>query len=776
MTLSRREFCSVPVLAAAPTKQWTIYLIQHSHIDVGYTERQEVIADFHAQFVRQALDLALAPAQKDRPPEARFKFTCEGFWQVEQFLAQATPQDRARLVRAFRDGSMELTAGYFHMTELPDQELLRRSLSFAAAFARENKLPLNAAMSCDVNGFSWGFAEALAEAQVRYFSVNLNHHHGAYPFGRPLVPFYWESPTGKRILTWSGVAYHRANVLGLMGGLTPDTDPAIPGLDMPGSGKFLDVKDTALAEQKLLPVLAHLENNGYAYDFLPLMGSGAYTDNSPPGDMCCDIVGQWNRKFGAQVRIRTATLAEFFAHLEKNAATIPVHRGEWTDWWSDGVASTPRDTMLYRNALRSRRLVQGLDPQGAIVSRDRLDAIDRKLLLYAEHTFGYSRTSSASVLAEQIFTRKTQHAVEADELSSAALWQILRRRGEGAFTARRPFEYRVVNPLEVPVRCLVALPTDFWERTQIEAGIKVVDAAGRVYLHQLEPAPRGLSVTVLAELAPMESRVFRIEPAPPTAPPAPPANQHYAIRWNPGQGIVSLGIAGTEVLDGSVPLAAPVYQIFPGLERWTAGRTSGQRVRPRPQNAAGKCTSIKRTVTGPLYERWEFAYEVPGATSYVAEATFCHALPTIDLTVRLTKTDVRDPEGMYVAFPFAIPGASWVFDKPGAPVRPGTDQLPGACCDYYCLQHGAALLTPRGGIVVATLDAPLVHVGHLRLWEYNTTIQPMGALFSWLTNNKWETNFRLLMGGAYEFRYRIEAAASLDRARQLSYPPLVLRA
>lgn len=762
------------MVAAAPSRTWTVYLIQHSHIDVGYTERQEVIADFHAQFVRQAVDLALSPAQKDRPPEARFKFTCEGFWQVEQFLAQT--QDRSRLHHAIREGLIELTAGYFHTTELPDQELLRRSLGFATTFAKENKLPIHAAMSCDVNGFSWGFVEALAEAQIRYFSVNLNHHHGGYPFGRPLVPFYWESPSGKRVLTWSGVAYHRANVLGLMGGLTPDTDPAIPGLDMPGSGKYVDVKDTAFAEQKLLPVLAHLEKTGYPFDFIPLMGSGTYTDNSPPGDTCCGIVAQWNQKFGTQVRIRTATLAEFFAQLEKHAATMAVHRGEWTDWWSDGVASTPRDTMLYRNALRSRRMVQVLDPQGAIVNHERLDAIDRKLLLYAEHTFGYSRTSSASVLAEQIFTRKTQHAVEADELASGALWQILRRRGEGNFTARRPFEYRVVNPLPAAATSVVALPTDFWERTLIESGVRVVDTSGRVYPHQLEPAPRGLSVSVLADLGPMETRVFRIVPASQSQAGAAAPNPHYTIRWQDGQGIVSLMVAGNEVLDGSVPLGAPVYQVFPGFDRWAAGRTSGRRIRQQPENTPGKCTSIKRTVAGPLYDRWEFAYEVPGATAYTLEATFYHALPTIDLAVRLTKTDVRDPEGMYVAFPFAIPGGTWLFDKPGAPMRPGTDQLPGACCDYFCLQHGAALISPRAGVVIATLDAPLVHVGHLRLWEYNTTIQPVGALFSWLTNNKWETNFRILMGGAYEFRYRIEAAASVDRARELSYPSLVLRA
>lgn len=45
-------------------KPFMIYLIQHSHIDVGYTERQEVIAEYQRQFIGQAVRLATAPQQR----------------------------------------------------------------------------------------------------------------------------------------------------------------------------------------------------------------------------------------------------------------------------------------------------------------------------------------------------------------------------------------------------------------------------------------------------------------------------------------------------------------------------------------------------------------------------------------------------------------------------------------------------------------------------------------------------------------------------------------
>ena len=99
--LTRRHFAALPLglgaanlASAAPSRRWTIFVIQHSHIDIGYTERQEIISDQHGQFVSQALRMALSPAQKKRDTGTRFKFTIEGFWQAEQYLARASAGDR----------------------------------------------------------------------------------------------------------------------------------------------------------------------------------------------------------------------------------------------------------------------------------------------------------------------------------------------------------------------------------------------------------------------------------------------------------------------------------------------------------------------------------------------------------------------------------------------------------------------------------------------------------------------------------------------------------
>ena len=809
--LSRRDFCTrslgatvasmtTSALVAAPSdaspalprprRKWELFVIQHSHIDLGFTDRQEVIADYHRQFVRQAVEMALSPSQEQRSRDSLFKYTIEGFWSLEQFLSSATAAQQRKLVHALNAGLIELTAGYFHLTELLDMEVLRWTLQPAQRFARQEGIPLVACMSCDVNGFSWGFCELLAEAGIRYLSTNINSHHGGAPLGKPLTPFYWESPSGRRVLVWNGLAYHRANVLGLMGYYSPDTDLGFPGLKLTPQHRFEEVHDISLAERKLLPTLDHLENTGYPYDFLPLMGNALYTDNGPAGDQYCQLIQQWNGRYGDRIHIRTATLADFFQHLERTVPQIPTYRGEWTDWWSDGVAATPLDTLLFRNAQRTRHLVRQLDPQHEVVSPERIEAIDRRLALYAEHTFGYSNTASHSLLTHQVFTRKSMHAVQADELAGQALVEVLHRRGEGEFTARRPFTYQVINPLDHLVRAAVQLPVDYWEDPVIAGGVRVIGPNGMSLPCQIEPAPRGRVIVTQVELPPRGEVTLRIEPAAKsTTPPDSSngfANSFYRAAWEAQRGIFSLvdAVSGKELLRTERGgLGCPVYQIFPNGNRGlAAGSGYAPRTIPKDEVTFGRCTALKRISAGDVFERWELAYEVPGTRSFLLDATFYRDLPQIEFTARVVKTDVTDPEGLYVMFPLEVEDGIWHLDKPGAPIRPGLDQLPGSCCDYYCLQAGAALVSPSSGVAWTTLDAPLVHVGKLRLWNYSTTIHPSGPIYSWLTNNKWETNFRLSCGGNYEFRYVLqvsprfaEPAAALTVCRDPTLPPVVVR-
>ena len=159
---------------------------------------------------------------------------------------------------------------------------------------------------------------------------------------KPLVPFWWETPRGDRILVWNGLAYHKANLLGLIPGSTPCGDPGIPGM-LPENNGFVDVVSCdSYAARRIFEMVEGVKANGYKYDFLPIMGGGLYTDNNPISDNHCDIIEEFNRKYGDKIEICTATLDEFFAHLRENVTDIPEYGGDWPDWWTPFGAPSPQ--------------------------------------------------------------------------------------------------------------------------------------------------------------------------------------------------------------------------------------------------------------------------------------------------------------------------------------------------------------------------------------------------------------------------------------------------
>ncbi|MDD5706223.1 MAG: hypothetical protein PHR35_09875, partial [Kiritimatiellae bacterium] len=463
-------------------RKWELFVIQHAHIDIGYTERQELVAEHHRQFVEQAVAAALSPRQEGRGNDVKFRFTCEGFWQVEQYLARASDTAVADFVKAVGLGYVEMTAFYAHFTELMDEATTRSMLSRGADYAKSIGHPLDVAMSCDVNGFCWGMADMLYDVGVRYLITHVNSHHGGYPFDKPFVPFYWEAPSGKKILVWNGITYHKANLMGLVPGLNPDGDIGIPGLDIKGRGGYTDVQDLAMAERKVFPFLEGMEKQGYAYDFIPLNASGLYTDNSPPTEAICEHLHRWNAKHGDRIHIRTASVKDFFRHLEAHSSNLPTHKGDWNDWWSDGVASTPLETMVFRDAQRTRNLVHMLDPQHTIVPAEERRQIDDRLMTFAEHTWGhaYSVPFPWEVKSRQILSRKCEYAYAADRLAHAALDRIGAERGMGRFEVGRPLRYRVVNPLNEDVISPIELIADYWEAPFLKGPVQVVDGQGSV--------------------------------------------------------------------------------------------------------------------------------------------------------------------------------------------------------------------------------------------------------------------------------------------------------
>ncbi len=70
-------------------RKWEIYVIQHTHTDIGYTERQEVIEAFQIDYIKQAIEISEAIYEGDKKEWEGFRWTCETFWAVEKFFRRS---------------------------------------------------------------------------------------------------------------------------------------------------------------------------------------------------------------------------------------------------------------------------------------------------------------------------------------------------------------------------------------------------------------------------------------------------------------------------------------------------------------------------------------------------------------------------------------------------------------------------------------------------------------------------------------------------------------
>jgi alpha-mannosidase len=113
----------------------TIYLINHTHTDIGYTDYQDTVFRQLLGFIDKAVELGEATA--DYPPEARFKWTCEVSSFVERYLDQRPASQVDRFLELHRRGQMAVAGMAYHWTPLLSTASMIRSLFPAMRLRRD---------------------------------------------------------------------------------------------------------------------------------------------------------------------------------------------------------------------------------------------------------------------------------------------------------------------------------------------------------------------------------------------------------------------------------------------------------------------------------------------------------------------------------------------------------------------------------------------------------------------------------------------------------------
>ncbi len=755
-------------LTIEPVRRWEIYLLHHTHLDIGYTHVQSEVEALQWKHLEQALDLADQTA--GFPFDARFRWNPEGLWALDGYLKQASAEKGERFFEAVRAGSVGLDALYGNaLTGLCRPEELFELTGCARRLARDHGLPIDSAMISDTPGYSWGIVPALAHCGIRYLSIgpNSGHRIGSTLSAWGDRPFYWVSPSGKKkVLCWmAGKGYSWFHGT-WRGAATFDFE------NRDDLGKVLDMG-------RILDYVGSLEESTYPYDMVQVrynIGS----DNGPPDPYLSLFVKDWNERY-AYPRLKITTTSRMFHDFEERYADrIPSVSGDFTPYWEDGAASTARETGMIRAA--AERLVQGatlyslLDP-GSYPAEE-FHAAWRNVLLYNEHTWGSWNAISDpdSDFARGQWAVKQAYAVDADaqshDLVDRAVGGIVQRSRELSDSAQVfntcswPRTGLVTWPAPVPV------PGDRSGQGQTVIGEPYGDVGDLK-----QRLSSGELIFLARNVPPLSSVLYSLgkpRPVGDDLQPFPPENPPAEVRQTSTIPFLTNGLL-TVALDRETGAISELRR--KGIRRNLVDRKGGLGlneyiyVAGRDPAKVRRCT-VPPTITvkenGPFVASLLIESRAPGCRNLTREVRLVAGLDHVEIIDIVDKEKVRKKEGVHFAFPFNIPGGEVRVDGAWCVVRPEADQIPGACKNHFTVQRWVDLSNIDYGVTFATLDAPLVEVGAIRadpiVAGWTEHLERSTLIYSYVMNNYWETNYKADQEGPTVFRYAIRPHGRFDAA------------
>ncbi len=766
-----------------PVRKMTIYILPHSHNDIGYTEIQTNVE--RKQLNNLLNGIEYARRTKDYPAGARFVWNLEGVYAADLFLHRMTEAQRQDFIAAVKDGGVALNGMYVNtLTGLcrPEEllQLFHRGNEVAALCGTK----VDAAMISDVPGYTWGTVTAMAQAGIKYFSAAPNYFDRIGDILQQWEdkPFYWVSPSGKeKVLVWIPYKWYALSH-GMPEGLTK---------------KFVG------------EYIAELKRKNFNYDISYIRWSG-HGDNAVPEIAVSDFVKYWNTTYAWPKFIISSTSTAFHAFEAQYGAQLPQEKGDWTGYWEDGAASSALETAENRES--SSRISQAealwtMKGTGTFPADKDRDAW-KHVILYSEHTWGadVSVTRPLSQKTMEQWIIKKSYATEADSLSLELLNGALR---QGSGSAEHAID--VFNTNSWSRTGLVLLT-----REQSAAGDKITDAAGNILPSQR--LSTGELAFVATGIPPFAAKRYTVS--------AGAGGNAGAGEGNAGGNTaVSPNGGGTVQADGH-SLDNGILHV--GIDEKTGAITSlthqgidnefvdtdssgglndylfllGNKLSDIQRNGPVRITIREK---GPVLAELRIESEAPGVAKLRREVRLVNGFDYVEMTNILDKLPAElDPhpgdypwanlhgkESLNIGFPFHVRGGEMRLDIPMAIMQPEKDQIPGSCKNWLEVGGWADVSNKDYGVTWVTLDAPLVEVGGITatllggqsnpaVWR--KTIEPTQKLYSWAINNHWETNYRAYQDGIITFRYALQphkgfdAVASTQLSTALAQPLIVAEA
>jgi len=762
--LCDREFVIEPV------KERTIYLLHHSHNDIGYTHVQHEVERMQWENLDRALELS--ERTRDYPPGAQLKWCTEVMWAVASYYDSLAPDKKASFCAAVREGRIELNALFAgELTGLCGPEELDRLLEDGRRIARDCGVELTSAMITDIPGWSWAIVPALARSGVKYLSLGTNRGHRIGDIIDALGdrPFYWSSPSGEeKVLCW----VHGA------------------GYSLFHTGLAYNSIQKRLREDLVFGYLDELSRSGYPYEEV-MLRYNIGSDNGPVDELLPDAVKAWNEKY-VTPGVVISSVGEAFALFEERHGTeIPGQAGDITGYWEDGAYSTARETAMNRHS--AARLTQAgalwamYNPQG--YPEERFREAWKNVLLFNEHTWGSwnSISEPESPFTLQQWEIKKQFALEAEKQSEmlrsdALISRALGGPAAGAIEVINTCAWSrsglvVINWMTDPISPFLltsagdTIPAQILSSGDLAFIARDVPGLGSaVYtvgqldswqLDKEDSAVSGSQVAVRSEG--VNNRTIEQSSNVTTS--------QYSLQIDTLTGAIwSLKWQGKELVDTSR---------FAGLNQYlyVEGRFPDN---PLPANVK----NISLIDDGPVVKTIRIESEAPGCNSIATDLQIIDELNTVKIINRIDKRKEYEPEAVHIAFPFHIPGGQIRYDLAYGWGEPEKDQLPGSNKNFLCMEHWVDVSNTEHGLTLICPDAPLFEVGEITMdgivTGWRDSIPSSQTVLSYLMNNYWETNYAAAQEGPGTYSYILRPhdgfdAAAAEKAAIEARQPLIGR-
>jgi hypothetical protein len=783
-----------------------LLLMHHSHLDIGYTHPQPVVWELHDRYLDEAIELCETSAAF--PAGSRGKWTCEATQVVLHWLESATAAQVARMQNLVASGQMSFGAMLCHWTALHPEDLMQESLQPIKRLRALLGAKFEVAIQTDVNGVPWSTADLLLDAGISRLMMNINVHMGGYPLARPTI-FRWQTPSGRELTVFSGEHYNAFS--------------REAGLKQPG----LSLERVA---QGLIRYFKRLAAKGWQHDFAILTATHpVMDDNGPPNPELPGLVRRWNES-GNVPLIRLVSVDEVFDKIATlDPASVPVHAGDWTDFWSNGVAASALDVALSLRAhgalWAAKALATQLPSEARIKTTVTTAAATEKLHLANEHTWtSYASTGALGVAGTgkiepipiaELSIDKSEKCTGALSLARLARRDALDVLAGNPVQSRTQEALLLFNPSDLPRSVCLRMTPDLASGTyHWTAGTKhrldviedvLRDTPATAWYGPVDVPPLSIKTVKISDLGPgdlapgLSRGTGEI------------ASRFWCLRYQTATGAITSLMhraSGRECFD-----AATGFELFGPLQETVAEPSQHGKDLHDPrfdlfQVAEATFDEIVHSDVDGWATDWKAKHARPACVTRVEtllDADGAHLLRHLEMpgvngemqqTISLlahedrvrfeaffNKADETNPESLFFTFPFKLENAQAHFDTAGVSVAYDKEQLPGACRDWFTAGSFVAVAGgPQAGdsggcLTLACPDAPLFQLGGCNYARRQRDVSRINQalVMAWPTNNYWNTNFKASQPGWLRFRYELAYTPAYNPAWSASFAAAVRR-